>query len=197
VTEAPSARRGRPRRPEVAAAIMAAAVELVVEGGFAGVTVESVAARAGVGKATVYRRWPNRRQLLLDVAAAAGASVPAPATGAIRTDLLRLVSAFRDQLQSSAGAMTADLMAEARRDPDMRAALDAFLASRRRPWSASLAAAAERGELDPGVDHELVIDAVAGAVLYRSSLSGRPVGDEVLAALVDQALGGVGRAPDP
>src|SRR5580658_2329777 len=90
----PGRRPGRPRSERAERAILDAALELFAESGVAGVCMEAVAARAGVGKATIYRRWPGKEDLLLDALAALRMPLPTPQGRSVRADLITLVDAL-------------------------------------------------------------------------------------------------------
>src|SRR5256884_5597991 len=87
-------RRGRPRSEQADRAIIDAALSLFAESGPEGLCIEQVAARAGVGKATIYRRWPGKEDLLLDAIAALKAPLPEPAGRSVREDLVTLLAAM-------------------------------------------------------------------------------------------------------
>src|SRR5262249_2760312 len=88
-------RRGRPRSEEADRAIIGAALDMFAESGAEGLCIEKVAARAGVGKATIYRRWPGKEDLLLDALAALRAPLPNPKGESVRDDLAALLDAMR------------------------------------------------------------------------------------------------------
>ncbi len=115
---------GRPRSAEADIAILEAATAILAERGLAGMSMEEVAARAGVGKATVYRRWPSRGALALDAFMSEFRSqLPLPDTGTLRGDLLvALRSWSRAVSKTRAGRMLAGLIAEAQRDPQLATA---------------------------------------------------------------------------
>src|SRR5260221_12588060 len=89
-------RRGRPRSEQADRAIIDAALSVFAESGTEGLCIEKVAARAGVGKATIYRRWPGKEDLLLDAIRALQAPLPEPAGRSVREDLVMVLSAMRD-----------------------------------------------------------------------------------------------------
>lgn len=185
-------RPGRPRDPELDATILRATIELLCEEGFSGTSVEAVAERAGVGKATIYRRWQTREDLLL---AAGGEMGPCPADpdcGDLRSDLIVLIGGLVSMVtESPVGALLPATVEEAARNPEIRSRLDGFIAERRRPVRAALARAADRGELRAGVDHELVVDLMAGPVFTRLLLTGSPLEKDLAERIVDAVLHGV------
>src|SRR5580692_11404240 len=105
-------------------AILGATVELLAERGLAAMSIEEVAARAGVGKTTIYRRWPSKGLLALDAFVASfRAEQPLPDTGTLRGDLLDALHAWvRAVTLTPMGRLLADLIAEAQHDPELRAA---------------------------------------------------------------------------
>ena len=185
-------RPGRPRDPELDDQILRATMELLCEEGFPGTSVEAVAERAGVGKATIYRRWPTREDLLL---AAGGEMGPCPADpdcGNLRDDLVVLIGGLVSMVtETPMGALLPATVDEAARNPEMRTRLDAFIAERRGPVRSALARAADRGELRAGVDQELVVDLMAGPVFTRILVTGAPLEAGVAERIVDAVLEGV------
>ena len=190
-------RPGRPRDPGLDGVILRAAVELLCKEGFAGTSVEAVAERAGVGKATIYRRWPTREDLLL---AAGGEMGPCPADpdcGDLRQELLVLIGALVSMVTDTPiGALLPATIEEAARNPELRSRLDAFIDARRATVRAVLTRAEARGELRPGIDHELVIDLLVGPVFSRALVTGMPLDGDLAARVVDAVLGGVQCAGD-
>lgn len=183
---------GRPRDPGLDSAILSAAIELLCKEGFAGTSLEAVAERAGVSKATIYRRWATREDLLM---AAGGEMGPCPAEpdgGNLREDLLVLIGGLVSMVtKTPVGALLPAVIDEAARNPVLRISLDAHIDARRAPLRAALARAATRGELRPDVDPELVVDLLAGPVFTRLLVTGGPLPDDLAPAIVDAVLDGV------
>lgn len=185
-------RPGRPRDPELDGAILAAAIDVLCEEGFAGTSVEAVAERAGVGKATIYRRWPTREDLLLAAGACMGGCAAAPDTGSLRDDLVALVASLVSTLRTTpAGALLPAVVDEAARSPELRCRFDTFIDDRRAPVRHVLARAAARGELRAGVDHDVVVDLLSGPVFTRVLVTGGPLDDDLAGRIVDAVLAGV------
>ena len=186
-------RPGRPRNPELDATILQATMELLCEAGFTGTTVEAVAERAGVGKATIYRRWPTREDLLLAAGGEMGPCPGDPDCGNLRDDLIVLLGGLVSMMtETPVGALLPATVDEAARNPAMRTRLDAFIAERRAPVRAALSRAAARGELRDGVDHELLVDLMAGPVFTRLLLTGAPLDRTMAERVVDVVLHGAG-----
>jgi AcrR family transcriptional regulator len=190
-----AARRGRPRSAEADRAIMNAATELLAERGLGGLSMEEVAARAGVGKATVYRRWPSRGALALDAFLAEfQEQQPLPDTGTFRGDLLAALRGWmRSVTRTPAGRMLAGLIAEAQRDPALAVAWREQVIEPLRARNAVLVRRAiERGEVPAGTDTDVVLDLLFGAGYHRLLHGHRPLTDQFARRVVDVVVAGVG-----
>jgi AcrR family transcriptional regulator len=187
-------RPGRPRSAEAHEAILAAALELAVEGGLARMTMEKVAARAGAGKATIYRRWDTKQALMADALRSIAADIRAPDTGSLRGDFLGLAAQALGANAPGALRLMPRLMSEAAEDPELFAVCRAVLVDPRRAQLREiLRRGVERGELRADVDLELAIDGLIGPIVYRVLITG---GDPAeLAGLAervfDQVLAGL------
>jgi AcrR family transcriptional regulator len=160
---------GRPRSAAADTAILDAALSVFADAGLDGMTMEGVAARAGVGKATIYRRYPSKVQLVLAAARSLStAEAPQPDTGSFREDLRLtargLVHLLRDTV---AGFAVRQLVAELDRNAELRDAHAEFLAGRRANMATAVQRGVERGELSPDTDAEMVADLIAGPIFYR------------------------------
>ena len=161
-----AAPRGRPRSQEADRAILTAARDLLAERGLAAMSIEEVAARAGVGKATIYRRWPSKGLLALDAFVASfREEQPLPDTGSLRDDLLAALHAWvRAVTQTAMGPMLTGLIAEAQHDPELRGAWrDRVLEPLRTQHRIMLDRAIARGEITASVDQDVVLDLFFGA----------------------------------
>jgi AcrR family transcriptional regulator len=169
--------------------VLAAALEVLTEHGMPGFTMESVARRAGAGKATLYRHWSSASALLVDAMDAEFRPSPDLDTGDLRADVVTLLTGLASAL---AGSRFPTLMAAftdaAERDPTL-ADLHAELTRRRRePLLRRLDGALDRGELPPGTDTGLVVDLLAAPFFYRRLVAHHPIPPEMPAAVVDQVL---------
>ena len=185
---------GRPRSPEADRAILRAAVDLLADAGYGGVTMEGVAARAGVGKATVYRRWPSKPALVLDaVGACREIGSPPPDTGSARQDLLAFVRAFMHHLRTSdAGRVMPALVAELARNADLAAAFrEGFVQPRRARVLDAVGRGVGRGEIRPDVDPELVADAVVALLQHRFLVTGMEIDDDLPERVIDMLWRGI------
>jgi AcrR family transcriptional regulator len=183
---------GRPRSTRVDEAILAAARGALAERGYARMSVDGVAARAGVSKPTVYLRHPSKAELATAaIASMRVAPRPAP-TGDVRADLVAHLRLLRAGLQRPYGMATlGTVLAEEHETPELLALFrERLVAPRRRELRTVLQAARERGELRPEANLDIAVNALVGAFFARylagDSMGGRFVGD-----LVDTVLEGL------
>lgn len=187
-------RRGRPRSAVVHDAIVDAAVDLLGECGYDGLTMEGVAARAGVGKATIYRRWPSKFDLVVEALdCLAEEANPALDTGDTRADLVAMATRLRDKLTSGPGDVLRGLLVESHRNPDLAHRFRTeFIAPRRAKAKEILQRGQERGDIRPDVDLDLAAELVTSVLFYRTMFSGASVSGALPEKLVDLALSGIG-----
>ncbi|ORT56640.1 TetR/AcrR family transcriptional regulator [Streptomyces sp. CB03238] len=189
----PSAPRGRPRDSRAHQAILTATTELVTEVGYADTSIGAVAARAGVGKDTVYRRWSGKAELVYEAVFTQTEAAPAPDTGTLAGDLTALLEALiREFSAPAAAAALPGLLADFAATPDLRARIRSqFLAPAKDSLVAVFERAAQRGETDPAVPVDLVLDTLAGAVFFHIGLVGEQPGPRLatqLAAIVGRGI---------
>ena len=167
--ESPRRTPGRPRSAASHQAIVAATLELLLESGYRSLTMEGVRARAGVGKATIYRRWSSKAELVRDVIALVHDGVEAPDTGSLRGDYEGMAARVRSAVQrAGAATLMPRLLGETADDPELHAIFyDNLVAPRRAQMRTILERATARGEIRADVDVELMIDLFAGPVIYR------------------------------
>jgi AcrR family transcriptional regulator len=181
---------GRPRSPEADQAILRAAVELCAADGFDATTVEAVAARAGVGKATVYRRYPNRVGLIVAAATEVCTGLATPCdTGSVREDLRAITHGMVRTLgDEPTRAMLAEISAAAARHPELRVAQQSHVASRRAVAADAIRRGIARHELRPETNVEVMTDLVAAPLYHRAVNLGLPVDHAYADALVAAAV---------
>jgi len=191
-------RRGRPRSEKARQAILHAAAELLLNQGLGAVSMDTVAERAGVSKATIYRWWPSKEMLALD-ALLDWAAVRAPTrdTGSLRGDLLGLVRPWvREIRKQPFGRVIAALVTEAHSDPQFAEAYRArFVQPRREAMRAAFARAAERSEVAADLDVEVAIDLVYGPLYHRLLHGHAPLTERFAENVVDMALAGIASRP--
>jgi AcrR family transcriptional regulator len=175
-------------------AIIAATQELLVDVGYRKLTIEGVAARAGVGKQTIYRWWPSRAALALEAyLAGSDALQPPPDSGSVREDVRRLLGWLVAVLaEPIGGRVVAGLVADLQHDPELAERYHRdVVPARRRAMLDALERGRERGELRADADLELAVDALHGAVFYRLLLSGEPLDAAFTEQLAEQVLDGL------
>jgi AcrR family transcriptional regulator len=183
-------RRGRPRSSEADRAILDAAIEEYGTHGLGGLTVDAVAARAGVSKATIYRRYPSKADLVIAAAQLAADDAPAKeVTGDVRRDVRAAVEHLRAKLNDPRmGKVIRMLIADAERDEQLGCLHREFVRQRRGGTTAMLADAARRGDLRDDIDPALATEQLCGALFYRFLVSGDPIDDAFVDEVVDTFL---------
>ena len=182
---------GRPREARADRAILDATLELMAAR-VPDLRMDDVAARAGVGKATIYRRYRSKDELVTAAVAALVGEISVPDTGSTEGDLVALmreaVAVYSNPV--AARAMPA-LVAAMHRDPELaRGIRTGFLASRRRALQNVLARGVERGDLPGDLDFELALDVLGGPLFYRLLVTGGPIDDRLAAGVADLILRG-------
>ncbi len=163
-------RAGRPRCTESHEAILEAAVALIDEGSWRTLTIEGIAAKAGVSKQTVYKWWPTKSALVMEAYAGSfGEFTPAPDSGDFAADVREFTRrSLRTLSRPSMLRALTGLLAEAQLDEDVRRDMrERFLAARRAPWHALFKRGIERGQVRQDVDVELTLDLIFGPIWMR------------------------------
>lgn len=161
--------------------------------GLAAVTVEAIAARAGVSKATIYRWWPNKAAVVAD----AFLELTAPEigfvdTGSVRSDLKDQMNKLARAFSGGAGRAIAALVGEAQEDPTVAEAFRTrWISARREATRDVLRRAVERGQLRGDLDLEVAMDALYGPIYYRLLVGHAPLTEEFVGALADQLMVGL------
>jgi AcrR family transcriptional regulator len=182
-------RGGRPRDPSRDGVIRAAILRLLADVGYGALTMDAVAAEAGVGKATIYRRWRTKQDLVVDTISdlnRAGAATPD--TGTLEGDLRQMLRQMVAVINGPAGAATLSLLSTVPHQPALAEAfrtgpLDVWRHAYDQIW----ARAEERGEVKPGIAGTVLGEATSALLVQRWLLTGEPV-DE---AYADRVLEGV------
>jgi AcrR family transcriptional regulator len=191
---------GRPRDSQTTATILRTALELGEETGFAGLTVEGLAARSGVAKTTIYRRWPNVWAIVMDafldeVTRTAPLQERATARESFAASMLLLAHAYRGRL----GKILQVLLGQAQLDEKLREAVrQRWVEPRREVARKIVRHGIERGELRPDLDADVVLDALYGPFYHRLLVpyDESPLADGYVDALVDAVFSGLERRPD-
>ena len=186
--------RQRKRGAELEDAIRAAVMAELVDHGWAGFTVEAVAARAQTGKASIYRRWPTRSQLLLDAFCGLGVAQCTPdfeVPDDVTTEQAFTLVARRiaSVIRSGAGAILRELITEAARDPELARAIDEqFHRPRRQAIVALLRRGVDRGEVRPEAASDAVAEVLPALLVHRMIWLQREVSEQDVTDIVEQVL---------
>jgi AcrR family transcriptional regulator len=193
----PAAPRGRPRHPDTDRAILGATFRQLIEVGYASLSVEAVAAAAGVAKTTLYRRYPTKRDLViaaLESGTPFSGPIDAPDTHAALAVFIR--SAIAMMVDSGAIRILGSLLVEERREPEL---LDVFrkrlLEPRRAIVVDVLRQGIARGDVRPDADPLLVTEMIAGAIFGHHAILGQHADEAWIEALVDHVWAAIRAAP--
>jgi AcrR family transcriptional regulator len=184
---------GRPRDARLDRAILEATLELIAEMGVRDFRTEDVAARAGVGKGAIYRRYLSKDELVTAaVDGLVSEEIAIPDTGSTRADLLVLM---REAVELYRGSLAGRLMpnlvgAMAQNAPLAQAVRDRFLAGRRAALSEVLRRGVERGDLRPDLDLEFALDVLGGPLFYRLLITGGAIDEQLAEGVADLILRG-------
>lgn len=187
---------GRPRDPSLDDAIRQAALDLIAEQGYRGMSMEGIAARSGVSKQAVYRRYPGKGEVILDVLAAyARTRLPTPDTGDLREDLLALLENTFAAQRGVPGALNQALAAEALQAPAFAQRVRSeLIAARRDAVRRILGRARDRGQV-AHPDDEVLIDLIFGPMWYALLFDPGKLTDAYAAALTDAVVAVAACAP--
>jgi AcrR family transcriptional regulator len=188
---------GRPRSEQAEQAIIDAALELFAERGVEGVCVEAVAAKAGVGKATIYRRWPSKEELLIAALGSLKSPMPDPQGATVREDLTEMVDVMvRDAADPRYARQFAMLHGEGENYPKLMARYyETIIQPRREVIKAALQRGIDRGELRADLDVDVAMLSLTGTVMARGKHDPTPASPGFAARVVDELLAGM--APRP
>ena len=182
--------RGRPRDGRLDAAIVAAAVAEVGAKGWGGATIEGIAARAGVGRASIYRRWSSKYELFQYVAVSITQPSDGVDTGNFVDDLFAALMPIADMLtQPELAALLPSLLAEATNDDAVRTTVRTFAGRTRQQAIDAVERARDRGDVPETTDADALVDMLAGGLVYRRLLLGEAADATAVRALIRQALG--------
>ncbi|WP_165617514.1 TetR/AcrR family transcriptional regulator [Klenkia soli] len=183
-------RPGRRRDPAVDEAVKTAVLDLLAERGWDGVSMDAVAARAKVGKASIYRRWSSRVQMVAETIAELNrGEVTAPDTGTLRGDLLEVVGAMVATLRGPLGDASRAVIGVLAHEPDLATAFqEGSLAIWREAFGQVFGAAIARGELDPARLATTAAEAGPAVVMQRWLVMGQPLEDDLVHEVVDDVM---------
>jgi AcrR family transcriptional regulator len=186
-------KKGRPRNVETEKAILAASYDLLLEAGFGTVTVEKIAERAKVSKATIYKWWPNKAAVVMDgFLSAAMSRLPVPDTGSAVNDIIIHASNLAKFLTSREGKVINELIGEGQFDLKLAAEYRLrYFNPRRLDARRILERGVQRGELKEELDLELCIDLIYGPIFYRLLVTGENLEEDFIRVLINYAFQGI------
>ena len=172
------------------AAIASAVVEVLGRSGYAGLTMDAVAMAAGVGKATIYRRWSSKAELLLSVMDVVGAPVlQVPDTGKLREDLVAVLAGVVELCRGPSGRAIRSLLGAVIDDPVLQEGNRRLpLATWDAAWDTVVARAVERGEIPAGAGESIAAEVGPAVLVLRWLVTGRPLDSAVVTDLVDRVV---------
>ncbi len=188
---------GRPREARADQAIRAATLELMAEQGVHALRMGDVASRAGVGKATIYRRYRSKAELVTDAVGGLVSEIAVPDTGSTRGDLLALMNEAVELYSNSlaAGLMPTVVDEMSRNTEFAEIARDRFLTGRRAALREVFERGVGRGDLRGDLDVELALDVLGGPLFYRLMITGGPIDARLASNVVELILRGFAPAP--
>jgi AcrR family transcriptional regulator len=185
-------RPGRPRDDSVDSTVLASVLDAIEDQGLKGLSMDDVASRAGVSKATIYRRWDSKEELMVDAVACLAGSVMIDVTGDVRRDLVALVTLMGSFMhERPAGSVFPWLVGEVAAGSELgKRYLEDVIAPRRAVVARVIGEAVTRGDLRAGLDVELAVDMLLGPVLVRKLIGSSSGNGSWAQELVDGLLSG-------
>jgi len=182
--------KGRPRDSKREDAIAEAAISLVQEVGYERTTIEAIALKAGVSKATIYRRWKNKQEVIANaISHHAFSQTPSIDTGNLRDDLVELLLAKVKVLKGPDGAVIASIMSSAKMDSELAKVIPHSVRDgESQVHEVILERAIKRGEISVDANLELLAEITPAIMTYRIFMSQQPVNRKFIEALVDDVL---------
>lgn len=186
-------KKGRPRNVATEQAILAASYDLLLETGFGAVTVEKIAERAKVSKATIYKWWPNKAAVVMDgFLSAAMSRLPVPDTGSVVKDIVIQVTNLARFLTSREGKVINELIAEGQFDAKLAEEYRLrYFNPRRLDSRRILERGVQRGELKTDIDIEICMDLIYGPVFYRLLITGEVIDEAFIETLIRYVFAGI------
>jgi AcrR family transcriptional regulator len=189
--------RGRQRSTESESAILTATLRLLKTKPLREITIEEIAQKAGVGKATIYKWWPSKAYVALDAfLRKMFKTVPIPDTGSAQKDFTLQLHAVMAFYTSPTGRIFSQFLAEGQSDPEFAALFrERFLQPRREAVGVILDRAVKRGQLNRKLDREIVLDLIYGATIFRLMAGHGPLNASEAAAMISALFRGIGAEP--
>ena len=190
---------GRPRSEDARKAILRSTLRLLQETGFPDLSIEAIAAHADVGKATVYRWWPNKASLVAEAfSRSADEELRFPNTGSVRDDVSMQMKHLVRVLRGRRGRIVAALIGGGQSDPELiQAFRDRFMMPRRQEAYETLRRGISRGELPEDLDLDLTLDTLYGSLYMRFLIRQTGLSDDYVDEVVALVMDGAAARPDP
>jgi AcrR family transcriptional regulator len=169
--------------------VLAAALELLSEGGVGGFSVDEVARRSGVAKTTIYRHWPTREALVVDACWRLSAEQEIPDSGSLTVDLTTILTHIADLLQAANwAAVLPSIIDNAERDPEFAEIVSQIQRGHAAPLREVLQRATDTGDLAAHADHSTIVAALLGPLFYRRWFSREEIDDQFVHAIIKRAI---------
>lgn len=169
--------------------IVDATCQLLLDGGLDAFTVEAVAEESGSARSTIYRHWPEPRELLIEALVAMATEFPVPDTGSLRDDLESCIDFLRPILDDPrTRRLMLDVTRAAAADPELGRLKQRFVHDRQRPVQVILQRAIARGDVDPNIDPTLAKHLVEGPLMSATVFEETPMTDQTIAAMIDRII---------
>jgi AcrR family transcriptional regulator len=184
---------GRPRSKEIHQAILGEALQQVLDVGFRAVSIESIAARTGIGKTTIYRRWPNKAAVVMDaLLQEMGPVIPFPTTPKAAESIQLQMRALAKALRGRFGSLIKAILGEAQFDPELAEAFrERWIRPRRQLAKATFEEGMRNGELRPDLNIDTAIDALYGGIYYRVQTGNGPLSEAYVDELFRHVMDGL------
>jgi AcrR family transcriptional regulator len=183
---------GRPRDLEAAQAILDKTLLLLEKHGYEGVSIDDVAAAAGVAKTTIYRHWPSKPELIAAAARPLFQELDdAPLRGNVRAELLQLLEYVRSLMSGRSGRILRMLLREAGTHAPVNELVQPAIYRRRKLFAQVLNRAIARGELRADLDQDIVVDMLLGPLWVRAIVTAAPIAQDLAEQVVDSVLRGI------
>jgi AcrR family transcriptional regulator len=187
----PAATREDPRVARTRSVVLGAAADLLAERGYAAFTMDALVERTGVSKTTMYKHWPSRTMLIAATVQALTAEPATPNTGHVRDDLIALALDSIGAYKGALWPVLASLLEAAGHDTELRDALQSVSGTRFAAVRSILYRGAERGELRPGLDADVAISVLVGAIFFRLRIADLSQVKREVPVIVDTVLDGL------
>ena len=190
--------RGRQRSVESESAILSATLQLLEQRPLREISIQAIAEKAGVGKATIYKWWPSKAYVALDAfLMQMRASVAAPDTGSARQDFTVQLKSLIHFYATPTGRIYSQFLAEGQSDPEfLKLFRERFLTPRRESIKAIWRRGVERGEIRRGLDSDLVLDLVYGPTIFRLMVGHGPLNDAEAERMIAALFAGIQTRPN-